>query len=300
MFAEAQTRLRTVRDLLRFAVSRFNAAGLAFGHGTDNASDEAAWLILHALHLPPDRLDPFLDAALTDTEVREVLELLRRRIEERVPAAYLTNEAWLGDFRFYVDQRVIVPRSHIAELLRDGLDPWIDAESVSSVLDLCTGSGCLAIIAAHAFPNAAVDATDLSADALEVARRNVDHYGLGGRVHLHPGDLFAGPGGVHYDLIVSNPPYVTAESMQALPPEYRAEPELALAAGDDGLDVVRRILEQAPAHLGANGILVVEIGDNRETLERACPRVPFTWLETGASTDSVFLLTAADLAAAAG
>jgi ribosomal protein L3 glutamine methyltransferase len=297
MFAEAQGRLRTLRDLLRFAVSRFNEAGLAFGHGTDNAWDEAAWLILHALHLPPDRLEPFLDAALTETELRQVLELLRRRVESRVPAAYLTHEAWLGDFRFYVDERVIVPRSHIAELLRDGLEPWIDPAAVASVLDLCTGSACLAIIAAHAFPNALVDATELSADALEVARRNVSDYGLADRVRLHLGDLYADLGNTRYDLIVANPPYVTADSMQALPPEYRAEPELALAAGNDGLDVVRRILERAHEHLTERGILLVEIGDNREALERAYPRVAFTWLETRASTESVFLLTAADVSA---
>ena len=299
MFAEARTHLRTVRDLLRFAVSRFNEAGLAFGHGTDNAWDEAAYLILHALHLPPDRLEPFLDATLTETELRQVLELLQRRVEKRLPAAYLTNEAWLGEFRFYVDERVIVPRSHIAELLRDGLEPWIDPAAVASVLDLCTGSACLAIIAAHVCPNARVDATELSPDALEVARRNVSDYGLVDRVRLHFGDLFAGLGNTRYDLIVANPPYVTADSMQALPAEYRAEPELALAAGDDGLDVVRRILDGAHAHLSERGILLVEIGDNREALECAFPRVAFTWLETSASTESVFLLTTADLSAIA-
>jgi ribosomal protein L3 glutamine methyltransferase len=296
MFAEAPGRLRTVRDLLRFAVSRFTEAGLSFGHGTDNAWDEAAYLILHALHLPPDRLEPFLDAVLTESELNSVLELLRRRVESRLPAAYLTHEAWLGDFRFYVDERVIVPRSHIAGLLRNGLQPWIaDPEAVGTVLELCTGSGCLAIVAAHAFPHARIDATDLSPGAIEVARRNVGDYGLDHRVRLLEGDLWAPVGDERYDLIIANPPYVTAESMRALPPEYRAEPAMALAAGEDGLDVVRRIVAHAREHLNPDGLLLVEVGPNREAVERTWPRLPFTWVATDAGEDAVFLLSAQDL-----
>jgi len=288
--------LKTVRDWLRFAVTRFNEAGLSFGHGTTNARDEAAYLILHTLKLPLDRLDPFLDKTLSAEEIEAVSRMLHRRVEQRVPAAYLTNEAWLGDFRFYVDERVIVPRSYIAELLRDGLSPWVkDLESVGAALDLCTGSGCLAILLAQTFPNARVDATELSPDALEVASRNVLDYGLEKRIRLVRGDLFAGLTGP-YQLIVSNPPYVNADSMAALPPEYRAEPQMALAGGQDGLDIVRRILSGAGAALDRDGLLVVEIGHNRKTLERAFPRLSFTWLETSGGDGFVFLLTGAQLA----
>ena len=287
---------KTVRGWLRFAVTRFNEAGLSFGHGTTNARDEAAYLILHTLKLPLDRLDPFLDKTLSAKEIAAVKQMLRGRIEQRVPAAYLTNEAWLGDFRFYVDERVIVPRSYIAELLRDGLSPWVkDLESVGAALDLCTGSGCLAILLAQTFPNARVDATELSPDALEVASRNVLDYGLEKRIRLVRGDLFAGLTGP-YQLIVSNPPYVNADSMAALPPEYRAEPQMALAGGQDGLDIVRRILSGAGAALDRDGLLVVEIGHNREALELAFPRLPFTWLETSGGDGFVFLLTGAQLA----
>jgi ribosomal protein L3 glutamine methyltransferase len=288
--------LKTVRDWLRFAVTRFNEAGLSFGHGTTNARDEAAYLILHTLKLPLDRLDPFLDKTLSAEEIEAVSRMLHRRVEQRVPAAYLTNEAWLGDFRFYVDERVIVPRSYIAELLRDELSPWVkDPESAGAALDLCTGSGCLAILLAQTFPNARVDATELSPDALEVASRNVSDYGLEERIRLVRGDLFAGLTGP-YQLIVSNPPYVNADSMAALPPEYRAEPQMALAGGQDGLDIVRRILSGAGAALDRDGLLVVEIGYNRETLERAFPRLSFTWLETSGGDGFVFLLTGAQLA----
>ena len=288
--------LKTVRDWLRFAVTRFNEAGLSFGHGTTNPRDEAAYLILHTLKLPLDRLDPFLDKTLSAEEIEAVSRMLRRRVDQRVPAAYLTNEAWLGDFRFYVDERVIVPRSYIAELLRDELSPWVkDPESVGAALDLCTGSGCLAILLAQTFPNARVDATELSPDALEVARRNVSDYGIEKRIRLVRGDLFAGLTGP-YQLIVSNPPYVNADSMAALPPEYRAEPQMALAGGHDGLDIVRRILSGAGAALDRDGLLVVEIGHNRKTLERAFPRLSFTWLETSGGDGFVFLLTGAQLA----
>ncbi|MEW5888076.1 MAG: 50S ribosomal protein L3 N(5)-glutamine methyltransferase [Pseudomonadota bacterium] len=283
--------LVTLRDFLRYAVSRFNEAGLAFGHGTDNAYDEAVYLILHTLHLPLARLEPFLDARLTTQERRKVLDVIARRITERMPAAYLTREAWLGDFRFYVDQRVIVPRSHIAELIQEGLAPWIaDPGAVTDALDLCTGSGCLAILLVHAFPQARVDAVDLSAGALEVARRNVDDYGLEQRIELLQSDLFAALEGRRYDVIVSNPPYVTGAAMAQLPQEYRHEPDMALAAGDDGMDIVRRILAAAARHLKPGGILVVEVGDNRPFAEAAFPGLEFTWLETAGGADKVFLL----------
>lgn len=296
MFEEAASQLATVRDLLRFAVSRFTEAGLAFGHGSHNAYDEATYLILHTLHLPLDTLEPFLDARLVAAERGAVLAVLERRVRERKPAAYLTREAWLGDFKFYVDERVIVPRSFIAELLREQLAPWVaDPEAVANGLDLCTGSGCLAILMAHAFPEAHIDAADISADALAVARRNVADYGLEERISLIQSDLFAALDGRRYDVIISNPPYVDASSMQALPPEYRHEPQLALGSGADGLDAVRVILREAAAHLTEDGLLVVEIGHNRAALERAFPRLEFTWLETSAGDGHVFLLSGAQL-----
>ena len=288
--------LITVRDWLRFAVSRFNEAGLFFGHGSDNAFDEAAYLILHTLHLPLGRLEPFLDASLTHGESEEVQAVIERRVRERIPAAYLTHEAWLAGHRFHVDERVIVPRSFIAELLDEQLAPWIeDPEEVTRVLDLCTGSGCLAILAALAFPNADVDAADLSKDALEVAARNVEDYGLADRIALVESDLFAALAGRSYDLIVSNPPYVNAESVAALPPEYQAEPAMALGSGEDGLDATRQILAQAKAHLNPGGVLVVEIGHNREALEAAFPSLPFTWLDTAGGDQFVFMLRREDL-----
>lgn len=283
--------LATLRDWLRHAVSRFNAAGLFFGHGSQDAYDEAAYLVLHTLHLPPDRLEPFLDANLTRGERRAVQEIIRRRVEERIPAAYLTNEAWLGDYRFFVDERVIVPRSYFAELLEESLAPWVaDAATVARALDLCTGSGCLAILMAEAFPNARIDAADVSTDALEVAERNVAEYGLEPRIELIRSDLFAELGGRSYDLILSNPPYVTAPAMRALPPEYRHEPRSALAGGEDGLDLVRRILAEAKHHLTPAGILAVEVGHNREKVEAAFPDVAFTWFASRTGTDAVFLL----------
>ncbi len=288
--------LRTVRDWLRWGVSRFNEAGLFFGHGTQNAYDEAAWLILHALHLPPDRLEPFLDARLAHAERLTVLNLLQQRIARRLPAAYLTHEAWLGDFRFYVDERVIVPRSYFAELLAEGLAPWADApDDVEDALDLCTGSGCLAILMAHAFPQAQIDAVDISPPALEVARRNVDDYGLAERIRLVESDIFSGLKGRRYDLIVSNPPYVTAAAMETLPPEYRHEPALALGAGPDGLDVVRRILDEAAQHLKPGGLLAVEVGHNRDLVDAAFPGLPLTWIDTPSSEDKIFLIRGDEL-----
>ncbi len=296
MFEQAQTELRTVRDMMRFAVSRFTEAGLFFGHGSDNAWDESAYLLLHTLNLPLDRLEPFMDARLTSDERALVLKIIRRRISERLPAAYLTNEAWLGEHRFYVDRRVIVPRSHIAELLREQLTPWIDDPwAVQSALDLCTGSGCLAILAALAFPESTVDAIDISPDALAVARRNVGDYGLESRVNLIESDAFAAVPGKRYDVIISNPPYVNAESMANLPEEYLREPVLALASGEDGLDFTRILLREAGDHLNPGGLLVVEIGNNRDELEQAFPDTPFTWLDTAAGDGFVFMLRKEEL-----
>ncbi|CAN7381285.1 50S ribosomal protein L3 N(5)-glutamine methyltransferase [Paraburkholderia sp. 22099] len=286
----------TVRDLLRFAVSRFNQAGLSFGHGSANAYDEAAYLILHTLHLPLDLLEPFLDARLSAAEIDAVLNVIERRAAERVPAAYITQEAWMHGFRFHVDERVIVPRSFIGELLQDGLQPYVeDPEQVSAVLELCTGSGCLAILAAHAFPNADIDAVDLSAPALEVAARNVADYKLDDRIALFEGDLYAPLAERRYDVIISNPPYVNAASMRELPAEYKHEPDMALAGGADGMDVVRRIIADARNWLTENGVLVIEIGNERQHVEAAFGGLDLVWLSTSAGDDNVFLIQAADL-----
>ena len=295
-FSEAAQNLHSVRDYLRFAVSRFNQAKLFFGHGSSDAYDEAAYLILHTLHLPLDRLEPFLDAHLTDGERAEVLNIIHRRVEHRIPAAYLTHQAFLGEFSFYVDERVIVPRSFISELLLEQLSPWIaEPEEINSVLDLCTGSGCLAILAAHAFPFSSVDAVDLSPAPLAVAERNVADYQLQDRVSLIESDMFAKLDGKQYDLIISNPPYVDAESVAALPQEYLHEPKLALGSGRDGLDATRLILKHAAQHLTENGILIVEIGHNRDVLEAAYPSLPFTWLDVSAGDEFVFMLHRNDL-----
>lgn len=284
--------LVTLRDFLRWGVSRFNEAGLCFGHGMQDAFDEAAYLLLHCLHLPLDRIDPFLDAALTESERQRAADLFERRITERLPSAYLTHEAWLGDFRFYVDERVIVPRSHIAGLLQDNsLSPWIgDPERIGSALDLCTGSGCLAIVMAHAFPNAHIDAVDLSPDALAVAARNVADYRLEDRIILRRSDLFSDLPELRYEIIITNPPYVTGASMETLPPEYRHEPGLALASGQDGLDAVRGILAGACDHLLDGGVLVVEVGGNRALVENEFPGLDFTWIESENGDGMVFLL----------
>lgn len=284
--------LQTLRDLIRYAVSRFHASQIALGHGSDNTWDEAVYLVLHGLHLPPDLLDPFLDARVLAKERQRVLDLIDRRVAQRVPAAYLTQEAWLRGHRFYVDQRVIVPRSPIAELLDEGLAPWVgDPQAVSRVLDMCTGSGCLAILAALAFPFATVDAVDLSADALDVARRNVQDYQLEDRLTLNQSNLFTALPEAEYDVILCNPPYVNSQSMDALPAEYRAEPFLALAGGEDGMDLVRRILQAAPQYLSAEGFLVLEIGHERAHFEAAFPHLEPMWLATEESSDQLLLLT---------
>ena len=299
MINSATDELVTVRDWLRWAVSRFNETGLSYGHGTDNAWDEAVWLILATLHLPRDTLDPWLDAHLTRSERLTLLDRLQQRVVHRMPTAYLVQEAWLGSYRFHVDQRVIVPRSYFAELLEGGFAPWIeDAEAVGAALDLCTGSGCLAILMAHAFPNAAIDAIDISADALDVARRNIADYALEDRVQAIESDLFAAVRGNRYDLIISNPPYVTTEAMEALPAEYRHEPALALAAGADGLDVARRILAAAREHLNPGGMLAMEVGHNQDLVTAAFPDLPVIWVDTAHAEGKIFLVMEQDLPAA--
>lgn len=279
----------TVGAYFRLAADRLRKAGLHFGHGTHNARDEAAYLVLHTLGLPLESIAPYLDRPLATDERKRLDSLLARRIAARIPSSYLTHEAWLGEFSFYIDHRAIIPRSFIFELLREKLRPW-KRGPVRRVLDLCTGSGCLAIVAAHMFPGAHVDAVDISVSALAVARKNIDRYGLRSRVHLQRSDLFGALGDARYDLILCNPPYVTSKSMRTLPPEYRHEPRLALAGGMDGLDVVRRILRDAPDHLATRGLLVCEIGHNRRTLERAYPSVPFLWPELSAGPGHVFVI----------
>jgi ribosomal protein L3 glutamine methyltransferase len=292
----------TIRDVFRYAVSRFNVAELAYGHGATNAVDEAAFIVLEGLKLPIDTLDPFLDARLTRAERVRLLALIDARVSTRKPAPYLLNRAYIQGVPFYVDERVIVPRSFIGELLFHGLvgDGAVvdDPAAIESALDLCTGGGSLAILAARVFPNATIDAVELSADALAVARRNVEEHGLADRVTLYQGDLFTPLGGARYDLILANPPYVDAESLVAFPPEYSAEPPLAHAGGRDGLDVVRRILAEAGAHLTQAGALVCEVGHARARLEAAYPDLPFLWLDTEESETEgeVFALRVRDLA----
>ena len=287
---------QTLRDLLRHAVTRFNTEGLFFGHGNSSAYDEAAYLILHTLKLPLDKLDPFLDARLLPEEISDVLAMIDRRTSERLPAAYLTNEAWLTDYRFYVDERVIVPRSFIAEIIPEQFQPWVtDSDAVTNVLELCTGSGCLAIMLADAFPNAQVDAVDLSTDALEVAKKNVAEYELQDRITLYHSDLYDKLPTKKYDLIVTNPPYVNSTSMSTLPAEYKAEPQMALAGGDDGMDLVRRIVAGAKERLTPQGALVVEIGNEFAHAEAAFTELELTWLSTSAGDEAVFLVTAEQL-----
>ncbi len=294
----------TLRDFFRYAVSRFNAAGLACGHGTTNAVDEAAFLLLEALRLPIDALDPFLDARLTHAERVHALGLIEARVSTRRPAAYLVNRAYIQGEPFYVDERAIVPRSLIGELLFGDLigDGALigDPGAVRSVLDLCAGGGSLAILAALVFPDAQVDAADLSPDALAVAARNVEAHDLGQRVHLHQGDLFAPLGARRYDLILTNPPYVETAAVTAFPPEFAAEPPLAHDGGADGLAVVRRILRAAQAHLSKGGALICEVGGGRQRLEAEFPTLPLVWLDTEESVGEVFFVRAAALAAPAG
>jgi ribosomal protein L3 glutamine methyltransferase len=296
--------LSTLLDFVRYAASRFVEARLTFAHGTTDPVAEAAFLVCERLHLHPDQFEAFAGARVTSPEARAILDVINRRITERKPAAYLVNKIYMRGLPFYVDERVIVPRSFIGEILEShfcGADetasPIMDASAVESVLELCTGSGCLAILASRAFPNAQIEAVDVSKDALEVAARNVADYGLERRIVLHRGDLFAAVAERTYDLIIANPPYVDAEGMAGLPLECRAEPRIAFDGGADGLDVIRRILSGAKRHLNAEGGLLCEVGRGRCNLEAAYPRTRFLWLDTEDSQGEVFWIGARDLPA---
>lgn len=289
--AEQPDGLITIQDFVRWGASRFNAAGLFFGHGTDNAIDEAVHLVLSALHLEPGLPSGFRDCRLTPAERVAVCDLIERRIVERIPASYLSGRAWFAGLEFAVNAQVLVPRSPIAELVEAGFDPWIDSENITHVLDLCTGSGCIGIAAAVYLPEVDVDLVDISPTALEVAHRNIVRHDLADRVQTVESDLFAALSGRHYDVIVSNPPYVSRAEMDTLPAEYRNEPALGLLGGEDGLDVVLRILATAANYLTDGGILIVEVGNAAPTLEIRLPTVPFTWLEFERGGEGVFLLT---------
>ncbi len=294
---QIQQELITIRDWLRYAVSRFEDSDIFYGHGTDNSYDEAVWLIMGTLHLPLDTLDNFLDAKLTTGERSKLAGFIEQRITKHTPTAYLLKEAWLQGFKFYVDERVLIPRSFITELLvNNGLQPWIEyPELVNSAADICTGSGCLGILLADAYPDAVVDVIDISPDAIDVSNINIANYGLQDRVTAIQSDMFSALAGNQYDLIISNPPYVDAPSMAELPAEYRNEPQLALGSGNAGLDHTHTILREAVNYLTDDGVLVVEIGHNREALLEAYPDLPFTWLEVSSGNEFVFLLTKSQL-----
>ena len=300
----ASSELTTLLDFVRYAVSRFHDAQLVFAHGTTDPVAEAAFLVCETLHLHPDQFEMFATARVTTQEAKKILDVIARRVTTRKPAAYLVNKIYMRGLPFYVDERVIVPRSFIGELLDSHFSGESDGEggsliddplAVENVLDLCTGSGCLAILASQSFPNASIDAVDISKDALDVAARNIADYGLEDRVTLHRGDLFKPLGDTRYDLIISNPPYVDAQGMAELPRECRAEPKLAFDGGADGLDIIRRILDQAGRHLTPQGGLLCEIGRGREALDQAFPQLPLLWLDTEDSEAEVFWIGAADL-----
>ncbi len=293
---QINTELHTIRDWLRYAVSQFEASDIFYGHGTDNAYDEAVWLIMSALHLPMDTLNNFLDARLTASERSKLASFIDQRITQHTPTAYLLKEAWLQGLKFYVDERVLIPRSFIAELLNTDLSPWIEfPEMIESAADICTGSGCLGVLLASVFPNAAVDVIDISQDAIDVANINIANYGLEAQVTAIKSDMFSALSGKKYDVIISNPPYVDAPSMAVLPAEYQNEPQLALGSGVAGLDHTHTILREAANYLNDDGILIVEIGHNRDALEDAYPNIIFNWLEVSSGTEFVFLLTKSQL-----
>ena len=288
--------LSSIRDWLRYAVSQFEDSDVFFGHGTSNAYDEAVWLIFGFLHLPHDTIENFLDAHLTSKEKKDLSFLIEKRINDKIPTAYLLNEAWLRDYKFYVDERVIVPRSLIAESLSENLYPWIDdPEKIYSALDLCTGSGCLGIMMAHSFQNAMIDLVDLSEKALQVAEINVNHYGLHDRIELIQSDLFDRLKGKKYDLIISNPPYVNQTSVDSFPMEFLKEPSMALGSGEDGLDHTIRIIHEAKQYLNDDGMLIVEIGHNKEILLKKFPKLQFQWLDVSLGNDFVFMLEKSQL-----
>jgi ribosomal protein L3 glutamine methyltransferase len=288
--------LSSIRDWLRYAVSRFEDSDVFFGHGTSNAYDEAVWIIFGFLRLPHDTIENFLDAHLTSKEKKELLFLIEKRIKDRIPTAYLLNEAWLRDYKFYVDERVIIPRSLIAESLSENLYPWVnDPEEIYSALDLCTGSGCLGIMMAHSFQNATIDLVDLSEKALQVAEINVNHYGLHDRIELIQSDLFNALNEKKYDLIISNPPYVNQTSVDSFPLEFLKEPSMALGSGEDGLDHTIRIIQEAKRYLNDGGMLIVEIGHNKDVLLKKFPEIQFQWLDVSLGNDFVFMLEKSQL-----
>jgi len=290
--SEVLTTLSTLRDYIRWAASRFTQARVSFGHGTVTALDEAAALILHTVYQPYNLAEAYMDTVLTMNERQAVIDIIDRRINERIPAAYLTNEAIFAGLSFYVDHRVLVPRSPIAELIEQRFSPWIDEDQVGRILDLCTGSGCIAVACAYAFPDALVDAVDLSVDALAVAEINIGNHQVSDSVTLYQSDLFNELPAALYDVIVSNPPYVCHEEWEQLPEEFRAEPDMGFKGGHTGLDIVLRILVDADDYLADQGILIVEVGSSAETLQNTFPDVPFYWLGFERGGDGVFLLTA--------
>ena len=294
--AQILAELSSIRDWLRYTVSQFESSDIFFGHGTSNAYDEAVWLIFGFLHLPHDTIENFLDASLTGKEKKDLLFLIEKRIKDKIPTAYLLNEAWLRDYKFYVDERVIVPRSLIAELLSENLYPWIDdPEKIFSALDLCSGSGCLGIMMAHSFQNAIIDLVDLSEKALQVAEININHYGLNDRTELIQSDLFDALQDKKYDLIISNPPYVNQASVDSFPMEFLKEPSMALGSGEEGLDHTIRIINEAKRYLNDDGILIVEIGHNKEVLLNKFTKLQFQWLDVSLGNDFVFMLQKSQL-----